>query len=286
MVQCRADGDKVVEPILKYVLMMFNFFSFAVGILFIIGGAYLLYYRDTAADNFQDVYNIATDLGGYLCAVGVITVFLSLVAIAATIRENCFVLRLYMTILILIMVINLVIGVVMLIYSGKITTAISNKLRGNYITQYQNDDSIKVVFDTLQSQYQCCGILDYKDWNFNSYYNCNTTASALACQVPATCCIGYLSQQKTINMQCSGNVGDSTSTIYTSGCAKAIFQIAEYAVKLIASILIGVTIVLLINIILVQYLTILIRKEMALYNAKKLYSQLNDDDEESAGYLN
>ncbi len=55
-----------------------------------------------------------------------------------------------MVVLILVMTINLTIGVMFLIYSGKITTAISNKLRGNYITQYLNDDSIKTIFDTLQ----------------------------------------------------------------------------------------------------------------------------------------
>ena len=57
-----------------------------------------------------------------------------------------------MVVLLLIMVINLVMGVIFLIYSGKITTAISNKLRGNYITQYFDDDSIKTIFDTLQSE--------------------------------------------------------------------------------------------------------------------------------------
>ncbi len=63
------------------------------GIGFIIGGSYLLYTRDTAV-NFESVYNIATDLGGYLITIGILTVIFSTIAIAATIRENVFALRL------------------------------------------------------------------------------------------------------------------------------------------------------------------------------------------------
>ena len=35
MVSCRADGDHIVEPILKYVLTTFNFFSSVSRIFFV-----------------------------------------------------------------------------------------------------------------------------------------------------------------------------------------------------------------------------------------------------------
>ncbi len=57
----------------------------------------MLYTRDTAV-NFESVYNIATDLGGYLITIGILTVIFSTIAIAATIRENVFALRLVRTI--------------------------------------------------------------------------------------------------------------------------------------------------------------------------------------------
>jgi hypothetical protein len=39
------------------------------------------------------VFNLATDLGGYLIAIGVIGLLFSLIAIAGTFRENVFILR-------------------------------------------------------------------------------------------------------------------------------------------------------------------------------------------------
>ena len=57
------------------------------------------------------------------------------------------------------MALNLIIGTTFLIFSGKFTNQISTDLRGNYITQYFNDDEIKTVFDALQSQVSCAFVL-------------------------------------------------------------------------------------------------------------------------------
>ena len=47
---------------------------------------------------------------------------------------------------------NIVVGVIFLIFSGKITTTITESLGSNYITRYSEDNSIKAIYDTLQSQ--------------------------------------------------------------------------------------------------------------------------------------
>jgi hypothetical protein len=57
-----------------------------------------------------------------------------------------------MFVLIIIMGLNLVVGCVFLIYSGKITTTISNKLQGTYVTKYYDDSTIRTIFDSLQSE--------------------------------------------------------------------------------------------------------------------------------------
>jgi hypothetical protein len=41
----------------------------------------------------EDIYNLSTDLGGFLIALGVVGIIFAIIAIAATIRENVFVLR-------------------------------------------------------------------------------------------------------------------------------------------------------------------------------------------------
>ena len=69
------DNDQIVEPILKYVLVSFNLLTFIVAIGFIVGGSWLLYQSDVAitnSANFQSIFDLATDLGGFCVTVGVL----------------------------------------------------------------------------------------------------------------------------------------------------------------------------------------------------------------------
>ena len=113
--KCRADADHIVEPILKYVVTLFNVFGLVsitnltylifsilnvlfqlISIGYFVGGAWLLYQRDDSEStkyNLEDIYNLSTDLGGFLIALGVVGIIFAIIAIAATIRENVFVLR-------------------------------------------------------------------------------------------------------------------------------------------------------------------------------------------------
>jgi hypothetical protein len=281
MASLRSDPDKYVQPILKWVLSIFNFFAFLIGFGFVCGGAYLLYTRDSIAE-FEDAKALLGDLGTYCIIVGILINLLTIFAAASTIRENLFFLRLYLYSLCVIMVTNLVCGIVFLIFSGKITTRITEKLADNYIVNYIGDNNIKSIFDTLQSEYSCCGIDSYKDWNFNPYFNCNEARSSLACFVPSSCCLGYTSASNTF---CSGEVFNSVAqvaskTIHTEGCAKAIDRVSQLGILILSGILIGVNLILIINIVLVQYLITSIRSEQALYNAKKSYVELDESDSE------
>lgn len=274
MVKFRADKEieEIVEPILKYFIVAFNLLSFLIGIISICGGAWLLYQYDKAIgsdSNFASVYDLSFDLGVYLLIVGIICVIITSFAIAATYRENIFVLRLYMIILTFVIIFNLVIGVTFLIFSGKITTTITEKLQTNYITDYFEDDLLKSVYDSLQGSYECCGITDYQDWNTNPYFNCSSTASSstLKCLVPASCCYDYTSATNTF---CSGRVLTDTSldTINKNGCADIIIDKASYGISVVSGCCIGLSVFFVVNVGLVQWLILLTQKEKALYNSK------------------
>ncbi len=96
-------------------------------------------------------------------------------------------------ILVSITVLNLLVGVTFLVFSGKITQTITEKLGSKYIKNYFEDNNILSVYDILQSEYGCCGITDYKDWAANPYFNCTSISSdsTLKCLVPASCCRNY-----------------------------------------------------------------------------------------------
>ena len=73
------------------------------------------------------------------------------------------------------------------------------------------------------------------------------------------------------------------SNINTKGCSGTIVELAEFGIKVLCGVTIGITFVLIVNIVLVQYLIILIRKEMAMYNSKKTYNEL--EESESLSYV-
>jgi hypothetical protein len=97
--------------------------------------------------------------------------------------------------------------------------------------------------------------------------------SALRCMVPGSCCIKYADEPETTNLFCSGTVlcnSQFLTNINTNGCSDAVAEIAELAINVLCGILIGITIILAINLILVELLIYTIKKEMALFNAKLL----------------
>lgn len=50
------------------------------------------------------------------------------------------------------LLINVVIGTVFLIYSGKIVTVIFKEIETNFVTDYNNDNQIQSVFDFIQTE--------------------------------------------------------------------------------------------------------------------------------------
>ena len=111
MVHLRANKelDEIVEPILKYCIVAFNLLTFLLSTCAIIGGSWLLYQYDKVLGddtNFSGVYNLTFDLGVFLLIIGIVGVLITSVAIAATYRENIFVLKLYIIVLLCIIVMN------------------------------------------------------------------------------------------------------------------------------------------------------------------------------------
>ncbi|RNA09950.1 Structural maintenance of chromosomes 3 [Brachionus plicatilis] len=257
----------------------------------IVGGSWLLYQRDNVEEtktNYESVFDMTTDLGAYLIAIGVLGIIFSVIGLAATIRENIFFLRIYLFVLILILVLNLVIGVIFLIYSGKITSTVIDKMQTTYLLNYYDDDELKSLFDLLQGLYSCCGIQGYKDWESNPYHTCNSTKSSLACLVPVSCCKDYQTNKERINLFCSQDVlRDETklTRINTEGCRQAIISLAQLGINALSGGLVGVSLILGATVIMAQYLLILIRKEKALFNAKNRYLILDNNDE-TFDYLN
>lgn len=184
--------------------------------------------------------------------IGFVLFVLSMSGLTGVLRENLFLSKLYLIGMILLVSTEFI--CVFLIYSYKVQILQhASYLFQNFIRQYTEDDDIKSLVDTIQSDLKCCGISGPSDWDLNAYYNC-TSVSTLACSVPASCCFSSNNEQK-LNMFCGVGVRQDErkayQMIHISGCKYAIYSFLDYKHKLAASILIGFLVPQLIGILLI-----------------------------------
>ncbi len=95
------------------------------------------------------------------------------------------------------------------------------------IVLYRDPDKpdLKHFIETTQTEFKCCGIDSYEDWQWNIYFNCSSPGVE-ACGVPKTCCKKEEDRTK-LNSQCGFGVGrmdafEREKRIYTIGCLTAV----------------------------------------------------------------
>ncbi|CAF0914210.1 unnamed protein product [Brachionus calyciflorus] len=140
----------------------------------------------------------------------------------------------------------------------------ANTIFKKFIVQYNDDDDIRILVDTIQSDLKCCGISSPNDWERNAYYKCSSI-STLACSVPASCCYNYSPEQVKFNMFCGVGIRNNTQTdklykkIHITGCKYSIYSFLDYKHKLTSSVLTGILIPQLIGVILIASYIITLR---------------------------
>jgi len=185
--------------------------------------------------------------------IGFVLFVLSMSGLMGVLRENLFLSKLHLIGMILLVSTEFI--CIFLIYSYKVQILThASFLFQNFIRQYTEDDDIKSLVDTIQTDLKCCGISGPSDWDLNAYYNC-TSVSTLACSVPASCCFTNSNSQQKMNMFCGVHIRQDEKklyqTIHLSGCKYAIYSFLDYKHKLASSILIGFLIPQLIGILLI-----------------------------------
>ncbi|XP_023393602.1 tetraspanin-15 isoform X3 [Pteropus vampyrus] len=122
-----------------------------------------------------------------LILLGVIMFIVSFIGVLASLRDNLCLLQAFMYILGICLIIELIGGVVALIFRNQTIDFLNDNIRRG-IENYYDDLDFKNIMDFVQKEFKCCGGEDYQDWSKNQYHDCNAPGP-LACGVPYTCCI-------------------------------------------------------------------------------------------------
>jgi hypothetical protein len=66
----------------------------------------------------------------------------------------------------------------------------ADSLFERFLVEYSDDDDVRTLVDTIQSDLKCCGISSPNDWELNPYFKCSSI-STFSCGVPASCCYNF-----------------------------------------------------------------------------------------------
>ncbi|XP_013372530.1 PREDICTED: tetraspanin-15 isoform X3 [Chinchilla lanigera] len=176
-----------------------------------------------------------------LILLGVVMFIVSFIGVLASLRDNLCLLQAFMYILGICLIMELVGGVVALIFRNQTIDFLNDNIRRG-IENYYDDLDFKNIMDFVQKQFKCCGGEDYRDWSKNQYHDCSAPGP-LACGVPYTCCIR--NKTDVVNTMCGYKTIDKErlsvqNIIYVRGCTNAVLIWFMDNYTIMAGLLLGI----------------------------------------------
>uniref|UniRef100_A0A9L0J2P6 Tetraspanin-15 n=2 Tax=Equus asinus TaxID=9793 RepID=A0A9L0J2P6_EQUAS len=176
-----------------------------------------------------------------LILLGVIMFIVSFIGVLASLRDNLCLLQSFMYILGICLIIELIGGVVALIFRNQTIDFLNDNIRRG-IENYYDDLDFKNIMDFVQKEFKCCGGEDYRDWSINQYHDCSAPGP-LACGVPYTCC--FRNTTEVVNTMCGYKTIDKErlsvqDVIYVRGCTNAVLIWFMDNYTIMAGLLLGI----------------------------------------------
>ncbi|XP_050815638.1 tetraspanin-15 [Gopherus flavomarginatus] len=204
---------------LKFTLITYSTLFWLIGALVLAVGIY----AEIERQKYKTLESAFLAPAIILILLGIVMFLVSFVGVLASLRDNIYLLQAFMYILGICLLIELIGGVVALIFRNKTIDFLNDNIRRG-IKNYYDDLDFKNIMDFVQKQFKCCGGEDFKDWSQNMYHECSAPGP-LACGVPYTCCI--TNKTDIMNTMCGYKTIDREhlsvqDIIYVRGCTNAV----------------------------------------------------------------
>ncbi|XP_059982048.1 tetraspanin-15 isoform X1 [Lagenorhynchus albirostris] len=184
----RGDSEQVRYCArLSYLWLKFSLVIYST-VFWLIGGLVLSVgiYAEVERQKYKTLESAFLAPAIILILLGVVMFIVSFIGVLASLRDNLCLLQAFMYILGICLIIELVGGVVALIFRNQTIDFLNDNIRRG-IENYYDDLDFKNIMDFVQKEFKCCGGEDYRDWSKNQYHDCSAPGP-LACGVPYTCC--------------------------------------------------------------------------------------------------
>ncbi|XP_013857304.1 tetraspanin-15 [Austrofundulus limnaeus] len=213
-------------PSFSYTVLKFLLFFYAC-IFWLIGGFILAVgiYAEVERQRYKTLEGMFLAPAIILILLGILMFIVSLIGVLGSLRDNLCLLRVFLYSLAVCLILELMGGVVALLFRNQATDLLNKNIRKG-IVNYYDDLDFKNIMDYVQKKFECCGAKDFEDWKVNMYHNC-TAPGPLACGVPYTCC-RTTKPNEVANTMCGHKALekdrlDITNVIYVRGCTDAFF---------------------------------------------------------------
>lgn len=154
----------IMDCFLKYFLFLCNLFFTVLGLTLLGLGMWGLISKESFAQ--EKIGNIGTDPMLLLVTLGFLLFMLCLSGCVGALRENSCLLKLFSAAILVLITAQVVVAI--LAYS--LQDQIGNYLRSGMLAamvRYQDDLDLRFIMDEIQSNMQCCGADNYRDWEVN-----------------------------------------------------------------------------------------------------------------------
>ena len=213
----RPSSPEDPSKCIKYSLFFLNVFFWLAAVLILGVGVYMMVEKK---DAYQTLSDLKFDPAVLFVVLGGALFMITFLGCLGALRENTCMLCCYACIIGFLLLIELACGVLGFVFRNDVEENIQAKL-SKAIKLYRDPDKpdLQLVIETTQTEFKCCGVITYKDWEANEYFNCSSPGPE-ACGVPRTCC---KTSEDRINSMCGFGVGkmedaEREKKIYTVGC--------------------------------------------------------------------
>ncbi|CAL8274770.1 unnamed protein product [Lota lota] len=212
---CRSASDHC----LKGLVFLSNLLFSVLGMVVLCLGLWGLITKESFAQ--ERIGSIGTDPMLVFVTLGSLLSALCLSGCVGALRENGCLLRCFSAAVLALIAAQVLAAIVAFGLRGEVEGHLRTALLAA-MARYQDDLDLRFIVDEIQAGLQCCGADDYRDWEVNIYYNCSAPG-ALACGVPATCCVAPLENGTVWNSQCGVgarllDVFSAQSVVFLGGC--------------------------------------------------------------------
>ncbi|XP_077999507.1 tetraspanin-33-like isoform X2 [Glandiceps talaboti] len=266
-----ARGPTCGHTLVKILLCIYDFFFWTVGTILLAIGIY----AEVVKAEYNAVSNLMASPTIFLIIVGSVMWIMGFLGCIGTLRENLTLLKIYGSVIIVIVILEIMAGVTALVFKTHVRKFVASQV-SDAIEYYYDDIDLQNGIDAMQLNLKCCGGFQYTDWNKNPYFSCDAPTRS-ACGVPYSCCKS--TADDVINTQCGYgaqnlNRQEADETIFVRGCVDAFILWCQDNLDIMGGICLGVVIPQLLGIILCYLFINAIREERDRYLYSSQRSQM------------